>query len=207
MNGQNTDPTGQLGGRGRPRATSREAIAATALGLFDTQGYEETTMEEIAAAVGVSRKTLFNYFPTKSDIVWSDYEREFGDLRHYLDQTPPEVPTLTAVGDGIIRSLRIGVGQQRAVTRTQARLIDAIPALHGHAATRGQRWANVIADFITVRENLEPDALAPRLLGRCYWTAMFTGLAHWADSHDENPESHLRAAFDILARIDPTSSR
>jgi hypothetical protein len=75
-----------------------------------------------------------------------------------------------------------------------------IPALHGLAAPRGQRWADTIAAFIAQREGLNPADLTPRLLGRCYWTAMFTRLADWADSHDEHPEAHIRAAFDLLTR-------
>lgn len=183
--------------RGRPRTTSREAIAALALDLFDARGFEETTMDDLARALGISRKTLFNYFPAKGDIVWSDYERALADLQDALDHAPAEAPTLPAVADSVIHSLRLGPGQ-RKITRTQARLIDSVPSLHGHAATRGQRWADVIAAFIARREGLAPSDLAPRLLGRCFWTAMFTGLADWADSHDEEPETHLRAAFDLL---------
>src|SRR2546428_363702 len=64
---------GQGGGlRERKKQKTRESIQRTALRLFEKQGYEETTIEQIAAAVEISPSTFFNYFPTKEDVVLFD---------------------------------------------------------------------------------------------------------------------------------------
>lgn len=188
---------GAVGRRGRPRATTREAIATRALEMFESHGFEETSMDDIAHELGVSRKTLFNYFPTKSDIVWSDFEREFAALRDYLGEAPSDVSTLAAIADGILASLRLGP-TLRHVTRAQARLIDTVTALHGHVATRGRRWADTIAAFIAEREGMSSHDIIPQMLGRCFWTAMFVGIMHWAESDDAQPEDHVRRALDVL---------
>jgi AcrR family transcriptional regulator len=57
--------------RGRPAATSRQDVARAALDLFARQGYDETTVDEIAAAVGISRRTFFRYYESKPDVVWA----------------------------------------------------------------------------------------------------------------------------------------
>ncbi|MEV0615142.1 TetR family transcriptional regulator [Nonomuraea sp. NPDC050404] len=62
--------------RARKKAKTKSAIQREALRLFDEQGYEATTVEEIVDAVDVSRATFFRYFPTKADIVLHDV----GDL-------------------------------------------------------------------------------------------------------------------------------
>src|ERR1700730_14935464 len=67
-------PGGGPGGgvRERKKQKTRESIQRTALRLFEKQGYEETTIEQIAAAVEISPSTFFNYFPTKEDVVLYD---------------------------------------------------------------------------------------------------------------------------------------
>ncbi|HWU28147.1 MAG TPA: helix-turn-helix domain-containing protein, partial [Microbacterium sp.] len=56
---------------GRPRASSRETLAEAACELFLEQGYEATSVVDIAQRAGVSRSSFFNYFSSKSDVLWS----------------------------------------------------------------------------------------------------------------------------------------
>ncbi|TMB71576.1 MAG: TetR family transcriptional regulator, partial [Chloroflexi bacterium] len=58
--------------RERKKQKTRESIQRAALRLFVKQGYEETTIEQIAAAAEISPSTFFNYFPTKEDVVLFD---------------------------------------------------------------------------------------------------------------------------------------
>src|SRR5712692_10233594 len=66
------EPAAIIGLRERKKQKTRESIQRTALRLFEKQGYEETTIEQIAAAVEISPSTFFNYFPTKEDVVLYD---------------------------------------------------------------------------------------------------------------------------------------
>ena len=58
--------------RERKKLKTRESIQREAMRLFQMQGYEETTIEQIAAAVEISPSTFFNYFPNKEDVVLYD---------------------------------------------------------------------------------------------------------------------------------------
>lgn len=58
--------------RGRRPSTTREAIARQALDLFERNGFDATTVDEIAAAVGISRRTFFRYYGSKRDVVWGN---------------------------------------------------------------------------------------------------------------------------------------
>jgi len=63
---------------GRRRATSRQELEETAFGLFAARGFEATTVDEIAAAAGIGRRTFFRYFPSKNDIPSCNHHGVFG---------------------------------------------------------------------------------------------------------------------------------
>lgn len=60
--------TGEPDGKARRRLATRERLFRAAVELFVTRGYDTTTMDDIAAAAGVARRTAFNHFPAKADI-------------------------------------------------------------------------------------------------------------------------------------------
>src|SRR6266516_1636569 len=61
-----------MGLREAKKAQTRQAIAAAAMGLFATRGFDHVTVAEVARAAGVSEKTVFNYFPTKEDLFYDE---------------------------------------------------------------------------------------------------------------------------------------
>ncbi|MEU1972192.1 TetR/AcrR family transcriptional regulator [Microbacterium sp. NPDC019599] len=72
-------------------ASARHAVVAAALDLFATQGFEATSVEQIAQAAGISRSTFFRQFGGKDDVVFADHELLLDGLRSYLAQ-PHENP-------------------------------------------------------------------------------------------------------------------
>jgi AcrR family transcriptional regulator len=59
---------------GRKRATTQHDITGVAIELFATRGFDEVSVDDVAAAAGISRRTLFRYYPSKSAIPWGDFE-------------------------------------------------------------------------------------------------------------------------------------
>ena len=78
--------------RGRPASTTRQDVARAALALFARQGYDETTVDQIAGAVGISRRTFFRYYESKPDVVWGEFDAELGRLRDRLAEAPETSP-------------------------------------------------------------------------------------------------------------------
>ena len=67
-------------------------MARAALDLFNRQGYDETTVDEIAAAVGVSRRTFFRYYDSKREVVWGEFDAELVRLEQKLASASTDEP-------------------------------------------------------------------------------------------------------------------
>ena len=69
---------------GRPKASSREILAEAACELFLEQGFEATSIADITSRAGVSRSSFFNYFASKSDILWASLDERITALESGL---------------------------------------------------------------------------------------------------------------------------
>jgi len=82
---------------GRAPATTHGELSAIALELFLERGYEETTVDDIAAAAGIGRRTLFRYFPSKNDLPWGDFDALLAIMRAHLSDLRPDLPIMEAL--------------------------------------------------------------------------------------------------------------
>src|SRR2546423_898111 len=78
--------------RGRPPGTSARELEVAALRLFSEQGFHETTVDQIAAAAGVSRRTFFRYYDAKADVLWNEFDSEVEAIRDLLADLPDDLP-------------------------------------------------------------------------------------------------------------------
>ena len=90
------------GRRGRPPGTSRRELELIALRLFTAQGFEETTIDQIAAEAGVSRRAFFRYFGSKPDVLWGEFDTEVATIRALLDEIPAGLPVMEAVRRAVL---------------------------------------------------------------------------------------------------------
>ena len=106
--------TGKLNAAGAPAAEglrerkqreTRQRIAEVALRLFLADSYDSTTLEAIAAAAGISRRTFFSYFKSKDDIILFGLEADSAELITELLKTSPDVPPLDAVRDAMVKRI------------------------------------------------------------------------------------------------------
>ena len=116
--------------RGRRPATTRQDVARAALDLFARQGYDETTVDEIAAAVGVSRRTFFRYYESKPDVVWGEFDAELVRLREPAGRGGRARPA----HDG--RAAPVGDGHQPLRRRRARRAADP----DGASSARSRPW-------------------------------------------------------------------
>ena len=84
--------------RGRPPGTSRRELELIALRLFTDQGFDSTTIEQIAAEAGVSRRTFFRYFSSKANVLWSEFDHEVDVIRVALGASASSRITVSSAG-------------------------------------------------------------------------------------------------------------
>lgn len=90
--------TGQRAGR--PRASSRETLAEAASELFLEKGYEATSVADITQRAGVSRSSFFNYFASKSDVVWLGLDERIADFEQAVASGADAASALARIADG-----------------------------------------------------------------------------------------------------------
>ncbi len=93
--------TREPGSVGRPRASSRDTIEEAAAELFLEQSYAGTTIEEITQRAGVSRATFFNYFGSKSDLLWIDADRAIARFAACLASGMTVIDAIARVGSEV----------------------------------------------------------------------------------------------------------
>src|SRR5688572_15274794 len=88
---------------GRPPATSARRLERVALDLFERDGFEATTVDDIAGAAGIGRRTFFRYYESKNDVVWGDWGAGLALLGQWLAESPPEQGLVQALTDAVVR--------------------------------------------------------------------------------------------------------
>ena len=101
-------------------------MARAALELFARQGYDETTVDDIAAAVGISRRTFFRYFESKPDVVWGEFDAELVRLRDRLAEAPADDPLMDVLRRSVMATNRFGAGELDEL-RIRMVLISTVP--------------------------------------------------------------------------------
>ncbi|GAA2446080.1 mycofactocin system transcriptional regulator [Actinomadura vinacea] len=175
---------------GRPRVTSRAALERQAFALFARQGFDETTVDDIAAAAGIGRRTFFRYFASKNDLVWGDFEAHLQRLRGLLDETDPAVPLVEAIRRAVVEFNRF---DPREVPwhRQRMRLILEVPTLQADATLRYASWRAIITRFVAGRTGLPASGMVPRLAGNVVLAAALSAYEHWLSLEDDTALSGL----------------
>ena len=169
--------------QGRRPATDHATIEQAAFTLFEQHGFDETTMEQIADAVGVGRRTLFRYFPSKNDIPWGQFEESLRHFRLSLDAVPHEVPTAEAVMRCVVSFNDFGP-EAMAQHRLRMRLILSTPTLLAHSSLRYASWRGVIVDFVAARNVQSPSDLEPRTVGHVSLALALAAYEDWLEHPD-----------------------
>ncbi len=184
--------------RGRRPSTTREDVARAALELFNRQGYDETTVDQIAAAVGVSRRTFFRYFDSKRDVVWGEFDAELIRLREQLHAAPPDQPMMDVLRRAVVATNRFGP-TELDVLRIRIGLISTVPTLVAHSAVRNAEWCEVVARFAASRIGGDADDLGPQTVARAALGAAMAAFTHWAADGTQNLTSEVDRAFRMLS--------
>lgn len=89
---------------GRRRSTTPHHITDVAIDLFTARGFAEVSVDDVAAAAGISRRTLFRYYASKNAIPWGDFDTHLARLRELLDNVESRVPLGDALRTALLAS-------------------------------------------------------------------------------------------------------
>ena len=187
--------------RQRKRARTRAALIAAALELFERQGYEATTIDDIAAAADVSPSTFFRYFATKEEVALGD---DLGpEILGLLAARPADEPMLESARHVVADSLVLVTEDDRAALLARLRVVYRTPSL------RARRWeyqlemGRISGAALAERRGLPPDDLGSRVTAAAVFTAIEVAMDHW-QQHEGRDDlgavidaavSHLGGAF------------
>lgn len=146
--------------RERKKAKTRAAIQRHALRLFREQGYEATTVEQIAAAAEVSPSTFFRYFPTKEDVVL--YDPFDPVLIAAFEAQPPELTPMQAIREALHATFAAMSGEDMEEQWERGILILSIPDVRMRMLNDFLVTAQLLAELVAKRMGRHPDDLAVR---------------------------------------------
>lgn len=177
--------------RAEKKAATKHAIQDHALRLFVEKGYDATTVEEIAAAAGVSHMTFFRYFPRKEDVVeYDEYDPLLEDL---IAARPPDEAPITAVHNALRVGLQQVLSTDREALLIRTRLILDNPVLRSRNLVAQDTTRDLFARALARRGGrAEPD-LAATVQASAALGAIAPALTTWA----EDGEADLIALIDI----------
>ncbi|WP_203962985.1 TetR family transcriptional regulator [Actinocatenispora thailandica] len=190
-------PAGAPGLRERKKLKTRRAIQHHALRLFAEQGYDQTTVEQIAAAAEVSPSTFFRYYPTKDDVVLADdYDPLF--YQAVRDRPAAEKP-LAALHNAMMALMPQFAAEAGEDTRKRLRLVLSVPALRGRIIQGVAESTRAIALALAERAGRETPDFADESVAAAYIGIASVAVLRWAESpEDLDPGALLEAGVAAL---------
>jgi TetR/AcrR family transcriptional regulator, regulator of mycofactocin system len=180
--------------RGRPPGTSRRALELIALRLFTDQGFDATTIEQIAAEAGVSKRTFFRYFSSKAGVLWSEFDAEVDTIRAALAQVPAGVPMMDAIRQAVVAANHYRA-EDVPELRMRMNLIGSVPALGSSAAEHYDAWERAISEFAATRVGQPATSLYPLAIGRATLAVCRAAYERWSARADADLTVYLDAAL------------
>jgi AcrR family transcriptional regulator len=188
------------------RLKMRRELAAAAMELFATKGYEATTVDEIAAATGVARRTFFRHFRSKEEAIFPDHDDTLVRAEAVLNAAPPHEPPLDTVCRGIKEVMKMYAASP-AVSVERYRLTREVPTLREREIASVARYERLFTRYLLAHfdEQAHHDGNDDPLLAEVAASAVVTAHNHvlrrWLRAGGEGDvEAQLDHAFAIVRR-------
>ena len=182
--------------RERKKALVREELRRAALQRFRERGFETTTIDEIADAAGVSRRTFFRYFECKEAVVFDGYADRLARFRELLAGRAPNEQALDVVRRASLAIAEVYMEQRRELL-AQWKLVQASPALAAYELELDRGWLAALVDAFDV----DAPPYEARLMGGAALGVTRAALSSWFEQGGKPDLVKLgEQAFDLLER-------
>jgi len=187
--------------RERKKARTRASIREHALRLFREQGYQATTVEQIAEAAEVSQSTFFRYFPTKEDVVLRD---DF-ELRIFeaFERQPPQLGPIAAIRAAVSEALATLTAAEWAEFRETSELSFSVPEIRARTFDELARTIQAMTDVLARRVGRAPDDLAVQAIAGAVFGIIITVTLPWSNlTQDQAEANSFRRVDEALALLE-----
>ncbi|MEW2621675.1 TetR family transcriptional regulator [Streptomyces sp. NPDC048106] len=183
--------------RERKKTRTREAIRRAAYALIEEQGYDATTIDQIADRAEVSPSTVFRYFPAKEDIVLTD-ESDAVVLEE-IRRRPAEEPWPDAVRHALRRAVQAGLDEDPEVSRLRTRLLVQVPAVRSRMTESLAATGRVLCQAIAERTGQDPGGLEVRVYAMSLIGGLMETTMYWAEhGHQDDLRDLVDRTLDVL---------
>jgi mycofactocin system transcriptional regulator len=183
---------------GRRRSTTPQHVTDVALGLFAERGFAEVSVDDVAQAAGIARRTVFRYYASKNAIPWGDFDAHLQHLRELLDHVDPG----TRLGEALraaLLSFNTFDESETVRHRQRMRVILQTAELQAYSMTMYAGWRQVIAAFVAHRTGVKPTDLQPQTVAWMMLGVALSAYEHWLDDESASLPQALGDAFDVVA--------
>jgi TetR/AcrR family transcriptional regulator, regulator of mycofactocin system len=182
---------------GRRRSTTPNHISDVGIDLFAARGFAEVSVDDVAQAAGIARRTLFRYYSSKSAIPWGDFDTHLAHLQDLLDHVDERVPLGAALRAALL-AFNTFDKSESARHRQRMRVILQTEELQAYSMTMYAGWRAVIAGFVAGRLGVKTTDLAPQTVA---WTMLGVALSayeHWLGDQSVTLPDALGNALDVV---------
>lgn len=181
---------------GRRPSTTQDHITDVALALFASRGFDEVSVDDVAKAAGIARRTLFRYYASKNAIPWGDFDAHLQHLRDLLSSLSTEIPLAEALREALL-SFNTYDDQEMAQHRRRMRVILETAGLQAYSMTMYAGWREVIAAYVAQRIGAEPADLMPQTVGWLMLGVALSAYEHWLADESVALADAIGEAFEV----------
>src|SRR5246127_4117501 len=163
---------------GRRRSTTRRHITEVAIDLFARHGFAEVSVDDVALAAGIARRSLFRYYASKNAIPWGDFDEHLDRLRVLLGSVDRAVPLIEALRDALL-SFNTFDDVEMPRHRLRMQIILQTTELQAYSMTMYAGWRDVIAEFVAARCGVKPNDLVPQTVAWAMLGLALSAYEHW----------------------------
>lgn len=195
--------------RERKKQRTREALLRAAVELFTTRGYDETTVDDIAAAVEVSQRTFFRYFANKEEAALAVEEMAVAHFVEAVRERPPHEVPMEALRQAVLEGWDTLSDVIESVVPVELylrmyRVVESTPVLLAAHLRRSMEVEETLARVIAEREGLDIDTdPRPRLAVAVFSAVMRVTERQWSTAADFSLDAMRTLTVSYLEQVGP----
>lgn len=194
-----TPPAGSPSARvGRRRSTTQDHITDVALDLFANYGFGSVSVDDVAQASGIARRTLFRYYSSKNAIPWGDFDTHLQHFRELFDRVDAAEPISPALRSALLAFNTFDESETER-HRQRMRVILQTAELQAHSMTMYAGWRAVVADFVAARTGGQPGDLVPQSVAWLMLGVALSAYEYWLANEAVSLPEAIGDAFDVVA--------